>query len=192
MKDDPTMRECPGCATFCPRVLDAEGRTVAEMVCRSCSAEFCYYHSNAHVGRPCNEYEHDITQQDMQAMTGTQVCPSCGIRTDKDGGCNHMTCKKCGQEWCWTCGAVYGTCDCSPLGLENVNYRLLLVVLFLMLPVLLLFWLVGIACALTMMVYVPLCMVVIFPCAQDCHVVYMTALTLAAFPLWILQMAWML
>jgi hypothetical protein len=31
-------------------------------------------------------------------------CPGCGILTEKNGGCNHMTCPQCKQEWCWICG----------------------------------------------------------------------------------------
>ncbi|KAK8045201.1 dihydroxyacid dehydratase [Apiospora rasikravindrae] len=30
-------------------------------------------------------------------------CPSCGVATEKTGGCNHMTCV-CGAEWCFVCG----------------------------------------------------------------------------------------
>lgn len=30
-------------------------------------------------------------------------CPSCGILTEKDGGCDHITCH-CGKHWCFACG----------------------------------------------------------------------------------------
>jgi len=191
MKEDPTMRECPTCGQFCPRVEDEEGNTVADMKCIKCGAEFCYFHSNAHVGRPCHDYEHDITQQDMSAMKDTQVCPTCGIRTEKDGGCNHMTCKKCGQEWCWTCGAEYGTCDCNPLGNGEINYRCLLVIVILILPVVLIFMIVSFLCALTMVVYVPLFAILTFPCTCDCRIAFFAATTFALMPLWVMQVAWM-
>lgn len=32
----------------------------------------------------------------------TRPCPSCSERTEKTGGCDHMTCK-CGTHWCWRC-----------------------------------------------------------------------------------------
>lgn len=34
----------------------------------------------------------------------TKPCPKCGASTFLDGGCSHMTCHKCSEQWCWTCG----------------------------------------------------------------------------------------
>ena len=41
----------------------------------------------------------------MWATTGGGVknCPICGARTQKDDGCNHMTCERCLTNWCWIC-----------------------------------------------------------------------------------------
>jgi len=33
----------------------------------------------------------------------TKACPKCEISIYKNGGCHHMTCKSCGQEFCWYC-----------------------------------------------------------------------------------------
>lgn len=33
----------------------------------------------------------------------TKDCVKCRATIEKSGGCNHMTCKKCGSEWCWIC-----------------------------------------------------------------------------------------
>lgn len=30
-------------------------------------------------------------------------CPNCTIYIEKTGGCDHMTCKTCGYEFCWEC-----------------------------------------------------------------------------------------
>lgn len=35
--------------------------------------------------------------------TITKECPSCGVQTEKRGGCNHLSCT-CGAHWCWSCG----------------------------------------------------------------------------------------
>ncbi|KAG1810105.1 uncharacterized protein HD556DRAFT_1317944 [Suillus plorans] len=31
-------------------------------------------------------------------------CPGCGVRVEKSAGCNHMTCIKCKQHFCYLCG----------------------------------------------------------------------------------------
>ena len=34
-------------------------------------------------------------------------CPSCKIWTEKNEGCNHMTCVECKLQWCWLCQKEY-------------------------------------------------------------------------------------
>ncbi|KAI0798696.1 hypothetical protein BC629DRAFT_1734156 [Irpex lacteus] len=35
--------------------------------------------------------------------TNTKECSKCQSTIEKNGGCNHMTCKKCKYEFCWVC-----------------------------------------------------------------------------------------
>ncbi|KAF7732490.1 hypothetical protein EC973_003235 [Apophysomyces ossiformis] len=37
----------------------------------------------------------------------TKECPSCQASIEKNGGCNHMTCKKCREEFCWVCMGLW-------------------------------------------------------------------------------------
>lgn len=44
--------------------------------------------------------------EDCQASKYTlsvKDCPSCGVTTQRMGGCAHITCR-CGAHWCWICG----------------------------------------------------------------------------------------
>ena len=36
-------------------------------------------------------------------------CPNCNIITEKNSGCNHITCTKCNYQWCWLCNGKYST-----------------------------------------------------------------------------------
>ena len=40
-------------------------------------------------------------------MSNTKSCPKCGTSIEKNGGCNHITCRKCSHEWCWLCTSTY-------------------------------------------------------------------------------------
>lgn len=33
----------------------------------------------------------------------SKKCPGCKTNTEKNEGCNHMTCSRCRVEWCWIC-----------------------------------------------------------------------------------------
>ncbi|CAF1438874.1 unnamed protein product [Adineta ricciae] len=38
-------------------------------------------------------------------------CPRCSVKTEKDGGCNAISCTRCGMTWCWICEMEFRT-DC--------------------------------------------------------------------------------
>ncbi|KMU88038.1 ankyrin repeat and IBR domain-containing protein 1 [Coccidioides immitis H538.4] len=37
----------------------------------------------------------------------TKECPKCHSTIEKNGGCNHMTCRKCKHEFCWMCMGLW-------------------------------------------------------------------------------------
>ncbi|PFH49009.1 hypothetical protein AMATHDRAFT_64008 [Amanita thiersii Skay4041] len=50
--------------------------------------------------------------------SNTKECSNCQSTIEKNGGCNHMTCKKCKHEFCWVCmgpwsehGTAWYTCN---------------------------------------------------------------------------------
>lgn len=53
-------------------------------------------------------------KQFLKYVKGAQYkqCPSCKFWVSKNQGCDHMTCR-CGYEFCYQCGAKYGTCECQ-------------------------------------------------------------------------------
>jgi len=103
---DPTLRECPQCQVLCSPQLDEEAKIKPEMHCESCGADFCYYHSWGHRNDgSCEEYAARLVRETRQNASkfGMKPCPECSFQTEKNGGCNHMTCQQCHGNWCWIC-----------------------------------------------------------------------------------------
>eukprot|EP00467_Chlorarachnion_reptans_P003097 CAMPEP_0114513744 /NCGR_PEP_ID=MMETSP0109-20121206/15758_1 /TAXON_ID=29199 /ORGANISM="Chlorarachnion reptans, Strain CCCM449" /LENGTH=296 /DNA_ID=CAMNT_0001693687 /DNA_START=30 /DNA_END=917 /DNA_ORIENTATION=+ len=84
-------------------------------VCKSetCNHEFCFVHQNQHPKtQTCAEYEAQVRLEEKKnnvwKAVRTKKCPKCGVATEKNHGCNHMTCYVCKTGWCWLCGEVIG------------------------------------------------------------------------------------
>lgn len=45
----------------------------------------------------------DDSETSNWIAANTKECPKCRATIEKDGGCNHMVCKKCRFDFCWVC-----------------------------------------------------------------------------------------
>ena len=45
----------------------------------------------------------DDSETSNWISANTKECPKCQSTIEKNGGCNHMTCRKCKHEFCWMC-----------------------------------------------------------------------------------------
>ncbi|KAH9075807.1 RWD-domain-containing protein [Lactarius deliciosus] len=50
------------------------------------------------------KYEEDRANREWLEKS-TMACPSCHVHVEKSMGCNHMTCSKCKQHFCYRCGS---------------------------------------------------------------------------------------
>ncbi|KAH8916591.1 RING finger domain-containing protein [Atractiella rhizophila] len=111
--DDPTLRWCPapGCdhAIRCTIPLRSLTSIVPTVQCK-CGKTFCF---------GCGRDDHqpcicaivnlwlkkceDDSETANWISANTKECTKCHSTIEKNGGCNHMTCKKCKWEFCWVC-----------------------------------------------------------------------------------------
>merc|ERR1711879_481242 len=55
-----------------------------------------------------NEKIEDALNQILERLVdGIKRCPKCRVAIEKNGGCNHMTCKSCKHEFFWDTLAPY-------------------------------------------------------------------------------------
>ena len=69
--------------------------------------QFCYECLKPPHGKdPCDQ---NLEKQFMKWKKGKRVkrCPRCQMYTEKNEGCNHMTCVSCKYQWCWLCEGEY-------------------------------------------------------------------------------------
>ena len=85
------------------------------MRCHVCHSNTCFtHHCPWHQGRTCKQYDRDARKSEEVALlqclenaSKFKKCPNCQNGVEKNGGCDHMTCR-CKHEFCWLCLAPYG------------------------------------------------------------------------------------
>ncbi len=99
--------ECKGCDTLLDLTLSNE-----KVVCLECKVDWCKncgafpYHTTY----TCNEFrmEHDKSENGLYLKKCVKdgvmkLCPGCQFITEKNHGCNKITCESCKAYWCWLC-----------------------------------------------------------------------------------------
>lgn len=100
-EDDPNFVRClrAGCGSM--QFHDPK-KNDPRMICESCDYAICTNHQLPwHDGQTCREFdrvkakarkkEEEASERALTRLS--KKCPQCGIHIQKDGGCNHMTCK---------------------------------------------------------------------------------------------------
>ena len=89
--------------------------------CENCPQEFCFDCGKTYHG----DFDCEMPIDEMSALLINQItkpCPKCHVPIEKNNGCNHMTCKRCGQHWCWICNECFPTNNpYHPNGCLNVQ-----------------------------------------------------------------------
>lgn len=122
------MCPAPGCGSGF--LVDNPSQKV---VCPNCQYEFCRdcrgaYHPDEDCSSqlPCDpatvqegniDQEHALrAQNELESMETiekiSKPCPQCKAKTERSGGCMHMTCTVCKTDWCWICEKEWNR-DCQ-------------------------------------------------------------------------------
>ncbi|OWZ63510.1 hypothetical protein AYX15_04541 [Cryptococcus neoformans] len=115
VSDSPNLRWCPhpdcpyiiGCTQAPQRMLN---QLVPTVECK-CGKDLCFGCGYAASHRPVickivRLWEKKCADDSETAnwlQANTKECTKCQSTIEKNGGCNHMTCKKCKWEFCWVC-----------------------------------------------------------------------------------------
>lgn len=112
VEDNAHVRFCPS-VPWCERAVQVDGDPFCEPEC-VCGCVFCFKcGKEPHSPCTCDMWRlwEEKTSGDSETvhwmMANTKPCPKCHKPVEKNGGCNHVICK-CGQPFCWLCGAATG------------------------------------------------------------------------------------
>ena len=115
--DKDNLKWCP--APNCEFALECGvkakdlNRVVPTVICK-CGHPFCFGCTvTDHQPAPCSIVKKwlkkcaDDSETANWISANTKECPRCYSTIEKNGGCNHMTCRKCKHEFCWMCMGVW-------------------------------------------------------------------------------------
>jgi len=101
------MKWCP--APDCPNAIKVDTADAKPAAC-NCGHTFCFSCAqNWHSPVSCKLLKKWIKkcQDDSETAnwmsSNTKDCPKCDSTIEKNGGCNHMICRKCKYDFCWMC-----------------------------------------------------------------------------------------
>jgi len=102
--NDPNKKLCP--YPNCDSYLELVDNKIQEAKCKN-NHKFCFLCLKEPHGKLSCEANLDDSIIEYGKKNFIKKCPKCQIITEKNGGCNHMTCNKCQYQWCWLCNQEY-------------------------------------------------------------------------------------
>eukprot|EP00164_Ancoracysta_twista_P002215 GFYU01002926.1.p1 GENE.GFYU01002926.1~~GFYU01002926.1.p1 ORF type:complete len:785 (+),score=188.95 GFYU01002926.1:102-2456(+) len=114
------VKWCP--APGCGRAVHCANVGMVGVQCE-CGYRFCFRcNGEAHVPASCEMIKkwevkcHDDSETANWIVANTKYCPKCQSTIEKNGGCNHMTCRSCNHHFCWVClSDINNHTSCNPV-----------------------------------------------------------------------------
>ncbi|KAI1344410.1 RING-5 [Xylariaceae sp. FL0016] len=117
VEDKDVLKWCP--APDCENAVECAikkkdlDKVVPTVAC-NCGYRFCFgCIQTDHQPAPCELVKRwlkkcaDDSETANWISANTKECPKCNSTIEKNGGCNHMTCRKCKHEFCWMCMGLW-------------------------------------------------------------------------------------
>ncbi len=105
-------KHCP--KDDCHNIVNWHGKINTPVSCL-CTFRWCYACQDEKIGdhapATCEEVAAWLKKFSSESenllyiRANTRMCPKCRSSIEKNGGCMHMTCRKCRHEFCWICFA---------------------------------------------------------------------------------------
>ena len=103
--NDPNKKLCP--FPDCDSYLELKDIRIKEVSCLN-NHKFCFECLQKPHGKlPCDNRNLFKSIIEFAESNLVKKCPNCSIIIEKNKGCNHITCSKCGYQWCWLCNQKY-------------------------------------------------------------------------------------
>ena len=129
-------KTCPRCCLITEHKLPRKFRlkeSDVKLKCTSCDLEWCFKcHAPWHEGMTCKafktgekQFHHWTKERRSDKIPNCQKCPLCRVYIERSAGCNRMTCKRCGSEFCYLCGEMFVPLIGCSLGFHELKYSIL-------------------------------------------------------------------
>lgn len=106
------IKWCPG--PGCNKAIKISEMIQSGVRC-TCGFYFCFKCTNeVHDLIPCQLLQDfaNVKATNLEVaswlLLNSKQCPNCHVEIEKNGGCNHITCRMCRHEFCWICFAPWG------------------------------------------------------------------------------------
>ncbi|XP_072029298.1 E3 ubiquitin-protein ligase RNF217-like isoform X3 [Amphiura filiformis] len=116
---EPHMKTCPRCNFVATVDKELVGKKTlspleAKVICEQCDLDWCFpCHAPWHDGLTCKEFWKgdrllkDWAKERHLGIVNAHKCPKCRVFIQRSSGCDHMTCSRCGTEFCYQCGGRF-------------------------------------------------------------------------------------
>ena len=102
--NNPNIKYCP--FPNCDSYLELKDEKNKDVTCLN-NHTFCFLCLQKPHGKLTCNTKFDNSIIEFTKNNFVKTCPNCGIITEKNAGCNHITCSKCKFQWCWLCNEEY-------------------------------------------------------------------------------------